>query len=234
MPRATAAAALLAFVPAIPAYAQIAGNISIESDRRLRGFSLSAGRPTATAQVSYDHFSGVYANASATTVLTRDEELRFLGVQGNLGVARRIGPSWSVDGGIVHTEFRAPYEGERSHKYTEVYLGVTRDPVSVRAYYSPNYFRSDVRTLYGEIEASFAPARNWQLNAHVGGLAILSSPEAYRARRERYYDWRLELVRQLGHVEVHAALSGGGPGKQFYGGKRHSRTALTAGASWSF
>ena len=79
-----------------------------------------------------------------------------------------------------------------------------------------------------------APTACFDKDGKLRGLAVLSTPEEYRWRDEFYYDWRLAVVRQLGNVEVHAALSGGGPGKQFYYGERHSRTRLTAGASWSF
>jgi hypothetical protein len=88
--------------------------------------------------------------------------------------------------------------------------------------------------LYAQLEASVAPAKDWRLTAHVGSLVNLSAPEAYAGRVRAQHDWRLGVARELGAVEVHAALSGGGPGRQFYYGDTHSRTVVTAGGSVSF
>jgi hypothetical protein len=169
-----------------------------------------------------------------TAVLTSKEEVRFLGVQGNLGIARRIGGLWSVEGGVVRTQFDAPYRGGFSHKYTEIYVGVARDPLSARIYFSPDYLRAGGRTIYGEIDGSVAPFRNWRLTAHAGALAYVSEPDGGFRPYSFRYDWRLGVMRQLGAFELHAALSGGGPGRQYYRGDLHSRTALTVGASWNF
>jgi hypothetical protein len=43
----------------VPAAAQqVSGSLSVESDFRLRGYSLSAGRPVASARVGVDSGSG--------------------------------------------------------------------------------------------------------------------------------------------------------------------------------
>ena len=57
---ASAAAAILSAILATPAAAQVSASVDIESDYRLRGYSLSAGRPAATAQIGYDDASGLY------------------------------------------------------------------------------------------------------------------------------------------------------------------------------
>ncbi|HEX7850221.1 MAG TPA: TorF family putative porin [Sphingomonas sp.] len=228
-----ALAALFTFFVAAPAVAQVSGSVDIESDYRLRGYSLSAGRPVATAQIGYDDDSGVYFNLSATGEIGRDDP-PFLGVQGNIGYARRLNQKLSIDGGIVRSQYRSPDRDSRSHEYTEVYLGIASDPFSARLYYSPDYDRPYVSTLYGEVEATFRPAKNWRLNGHLGSLVYLATPAPYLPGRAARYDWRLGLSRELGPFDLHAALSGGGPGKEYYSGELHSTVALTAGASWSF
>lgn len=215
------------------AHAQVAGSIDIESDYRLRGYSLSAGQPTATAQISYDDDSGLYLNLSATGELARDD-VRFLGVQGNIGYVRRLNSTLSIDGGVTRTQYRPSYAGGRSQHYTEIYLGITADPITARIYFSPDYYRPDIQTVYGEIEGVIRPGKNWRLTAHVGGLTYLAAPTGYFFSAKAHYDWRLGLSRQFGNFDVHAALSGGGPGQQYYYGRLRNRTALTAGASWSF
>lgn len=220
-----------ATIAAAPAHAQLAASIGVESDYRFRGISLTDRRPAATVQIAYDDPSGIYANVSGIGALGRDGP-RFVGVLGNVGYARRIGPKLYVDGGIVRSEYEAPYRRRRSRHYTEAYVGLGYDRFIARLSYSPDYFHPDAETLYGEVEAAIQPAPEWRLNAHVGTLVYLRSP--YYLRHTTYYDWRVGASRQLGNVEVHAALSGGGPGKDYYGGYPRSRTALTAGASWSF
>lgn len=220
-------------VSAAPARAQLAGSINVESDLRFRGRSLSAARPTATAQLSYDHVSGFYLNGSATGVAGRDEAA-LLGAQANVGYAKRLGPSLSIDAGLVRSEYRSTYSGGRSARYTEGYVGLTLREVTARVYYSPHYFLDGLETVYGEIDAGFRPARNWRLSAHAGALVYLRTPSHYYGSRATQYDWRLGASRQLGQFEVHAALSSGGPGKDYYNGRVRNRTALTAGASWNF
>ena len=125
---ALAAAPILSGILAPPAAAQVSGSIDIESDYRLRGYSLSAGRPTATAQIGYDDASGLY----------------------------------------------------------------------------------------------------------LGSRVSMSNPTRYRPDGRARYDWRVGISRQIGNLDLHAAASGGGPGKDYYAGSAHGGIALTAGASWSF
>lgn len=214
-----------------PAQAQLGANIGIESDYRFRGVSLTDRRPAATLQLAYDHPSGVYLNVSGIGALGRDNP-RFVGVQGNVGYARRIGRALYIDSGLVRSEYEAPVGRSRSRHYTEAYVGLGTEHFSARVAYSPDYFHPDAETLYGEVEAAFQPGPEWRLNAHVGALVYLQSP--YYLDHSAYYDWRVGASRQLNSFEVHAALSGGGPGEDYYGRRPRGRTALTVGASWSF
>lgn len=226
--------ALFPLCAATPVAAQVTGAISIESDFRLRGYSMSGGQPVASARAGFDDESGLYAAGSATLVATRHDGPRFLGVQVGGGFARRVGGLWTVDVGIVHNELRAPYSGGFSYNYTEAYVGATRGPLSAYVFVSPNYFSPGFKTVYGQLEATITPAEDWYVTAHVGSLNYLDAPEPYRIRHETLYDWRLGVAREFGNFEIHAAISGGGPGRQYYYGETHSRTAVTAGASLSF
>lgn len=220
-------------LPIAPAAAQLSGVIAVDSDFRLRGQSLSAGRPVATATAGFDDESGVYATGSATLVLTRNSGPRFLGYQVGAGVAKRLGRRWTVDVGVAHNEFRPAYYGAYPYTYSEVYAGAMRSPFSAYVFVSPNYFRSDFWTVYGQIEASVSPAKNWHVTAHLGSLNHIDTPE-YAVVRRTLYDWRLGVAREFGNVEIHGALTGGGPGRLYYYGSSHSRTAVVAGASINF
>jgi hypothetical protein len=87
-------------------------------------------------------------------------------------------------------------------------------------------------TLYGELEAGFEPADMWRLSGHVGVLTYLEGNYYYRGGRT-HRDWQVSLARQFGRVEVHSALSGGGP-STYQGYRLHKKVALTAGASVAF
>jgi uncharacterized protein (TIGR02001 family) len=218
---------------AIPAHAQVAGGINIESDYRVRGYSMSAGQPTAAARISYDDNSGLYLNALAIGELGRDHP-RFLGVEGNIGYARRLTQTLTMDGGVLRSEYRPSYAGGSARKYTEGYIGLSIGAVSGRVSVSPDYFRPGVTTVYGELQGTIEPIRNWRMSAHVGALNYLSTPVTYGNRPTRY-DWRVGVAREFRAIELHAALSGGGPGREFYSGSSRDRDAsVTAGISWSF
>ena len=215
----------------MPARAQVAGTIGIESDYRLRGHSLSGGYPVVTADLSYDDRSGVYLGATVIGVAS-DERPGLLGVQGNIGYARRLSPDLTIDVGLLRSTYTSSYSGERPAHYTEVYVGLTRHWLASHVYFSPDYFESGNAVLYGEIEAVAEPLPNLQLSAHLGGLTYLRAPQTWRRRDQ--YDWRLGVSRQSRVIEVHVALSGGGPGPEHYGGEPRRRTALVVGVSHSF
>ena len=216
---------------AAPASAQLGATFSLESDYRWRGYSMSDGRPAATAQLNSDDASGFYLNLSGSSQLAPDGP-HFLAFQANAGFARQLGPSVTIDAGIVRSDFRRLYRRGPQRHYSEAYAGLSYKRVTGRLYYSPDYY-GDAATLYGEIESYVEPLANWRVNAHAGALHYLTLPR-YLSSRSLRYDWRIGLARQLGPIELHTALSGGGPGQDYYRGRNRGRTALTVGASWSF
>lgn len=184
-----------------------------------------------TARLGYDAPSGFYVDGSGTAAFAGGEEARFLGVQGGLGYAKRLGDGWSIDVGATHNQLSVPYS---DYNYSEAYVGISRSPVSAYVFVSPNYFRPGVVTVYGQIDASVSPVRNWLISAHLGSLNILERAEYPYSGSSSKYDWRLGIQREFGNLEAHVAVSGGGPGRQYYDGLSHSRTALTAGMSANF
>lgn len=216
---------------AAPAAAQVAASLSIFSDARYRGYSLSAGRPVATADLSRDDPSGFYAGLSASAVLGSDDAVKPLALQLNGGYARRLSSGLGLDFGIIHSSY-SRYSGSASAtSYSEVYAGVSRNFLSARVAFSPHYFERGAKTLYGEVDANVSPLRKLHLDGHVGLLI----PIGYREQRENsraQYDWRLGVARELGGASVHMIWTGGGPGRDYYGGHSRSRNALVFGVSY--
>jgi uncharacterized protein (TIGR02001 family) len=212
------------------AAAQLGGSVAVDSDYRLRGYSLTDNQPAVSAQLTYDHSSGFYFNLSALEQLNHDP--RFLGVIGNVGYARRVSPHVTLDAGVLRSQIRSAGDNDRPFKYTEFYAGAFVGPVSGRIYYSPDYRYDGQSTLYGEIEAGFEPKANWHVSGHVGMLTYLNSPSIYDSG-STHRDWRISVARTFGSFEIHTAFSGGGPSR-YLGYRVHKTSALTAGASLSF
>jgi uncharacterized protein (TIGR02001 family) len=163
-------------------------------------------------------------------MLDRRDHVDLLALTASLGYAHRLDERWSVDGGVVRAQYRRQGPDNRDEHYTELYLGLTSDRVSTHVYYSPDYLRPGWTTLYGEVDATVARVEKVQLGVHLGALAPLyTSPNA-----RTQFDWRASAARQFGPVELHAALTGGGPGRDYYDHEAHSKTALTFGASVFF
>lgn len=189
----------------MPASAQVAIEAALQTDYRVRGYSISDGEPAASLSVSYDDPSGVYLGGSTVGTI-RDGEAELLGIQGNLGYAVRLSPAVSIDGGISRTQYFYGYGTSRNYDFTEVYLGLALPDVSARVSYSPDYYRNDTPTIYAELDSGFEPAPDWFLSAHVGALTYLDRRPFYLPRTR--YDWRLGASRQFGRYGLHFDVSG--------------------------
>jgi uncharacterized protein (TIGR02001 family) len=223
--------AFLVFVfAADPAAAQFAARVGIDSDYRLRGYSLTNDHPALSAQFSYDHRSGFYASLLGLQELGGDSH--FLGVIGSAGYAKRLNSNVSVDVGAVRSQIRPAADYRLGFDYTEFYAGTYVGPVTARVSYSPDYRSPGQSTVYGEVEAGFEPGTDWRLSGHAGMLVYLNSSGIYQGG-ETHRDWRLSVAREFGAAEIHAALSGGGP-STYFGYRLHKKVALTVGTSLAF
>jgi uncharacterized protein (TIGR02001 family) len=223
---ATALSLCLAFGAAHAARAQISGSIGIQSDYRFRGISLTDRQPVATLSLAYDHPSGLYAGASVVGV---DEDgPQALGFIEYAGYAtQKIGPV-SFDLGVNNQSLSEYADKRYPLNYSEIYVGVVGSHLSAHVYYSPNYFRTGVNTLYADVEGSMKPAENWRLFAHLGTTV----PVGDIAGRHERFDLRAGLARQFGSFEVQAALTSTSPAPPAL--TPQERTALVFGANWFF
>ncbi|MET0308933.1 MAG: TorF family putative porin [Sphingomonas sp.] len=213
------------------AHAQVSGSVSVASDERWRGRSLSAGQPATTAMLAYDDKSGFYADASATGALI-DDHVDLIGVAADAGYAWRLPSGGSLDIGATHRQFTRYFSGRRSTSYSEVYAGISSRSLSARLHYSPSYFgRGSV--VYGSLEAVVRPVPRWRLIGHAGTIAYLDERPAPQLRRVQY-DYSLGVARQQGAVELRLAWTNGGPDPDYFQGRPHSKGALVASASFGF
>jgi uncharacterized protein (TIGR02001 family) len=122
-----------------PAAAQVGAVVSIFSDDRFRGYSLSEARPVGILDLSYDAPNGLYGTLSGSVVASRHDGLQPLRFAINGGYARRLRSGLTLDLGAVHSRY-SEYSGIASDRYyTEVYAGVAGKLLGARISLSPDY-----------------------------------------------------------------------------------------------
>lgn len=208
---------LLCAGPAWTARSETAVALSITSDQRFRGRSISAGDPVVSLELNHDTSSGLYLGLSGALVATRGDGVRGLGLAQALGYAGKIGAHWTVDGGIVNRLYSNAYSGGVTVNYVEIYGGFTTRNIAAKVYFSPSYF-GQVATSYLEIDSVVRPADNWRLAAHVGGLLPLETPAANASVRARA-DVSLSVVREFSTAEIRADVSFVGPNEDRFRGR---------------
>ncbi len=212
-----------------PALAQVAGKLSIQSGYQVRGYSVSQGRPVGVLDLNYDSPSGFYLSESTFGALPDSDDPGLLGLIGAAGYAKRLNNLLSIDGGITRSEYFRVGPGGYHTGYADVYAGVSTSRLSYHLYYSPDYFRPGSKTLYSDFEGNIGTVADIRLNAHLGLLNYIDRPGV-----RTQYDWRVGVSRQFGAVDIHAALSGGGPSPDVYDGQPHSKTEFIVGAGYTF
>jgi uncharacterized protein (TIGR02001 family) len=160
------AAALLLCAFASVVSAQNSGTVSVVSDYRYRGITLSDQKPAAQFGLTYDDPAGWYAGAFGSTVRLAQPAGPGFQAMVFAGFAARIGSGLSVDAGGDYSAFT----GAAGENYGEVYLGVATENVSARIYYSPDYFGQRANAVYGEINAVQSLIDRVSLLLHVGFL----------------------------------------------------------------
>lgn len=179
--------------------------MALQSDHRVRGFSISDEEPVVAVTLGYDDPSGLYAGATAVEAI-REGEPHVVSLQGNIGYARRISSDVSLDVGLSRFEYFSSYGSGRDYHYTEAYVGIATRNLAARVRYSPDYITPGTETLYAEIDGGIEVAENWFISAHVGALQYLEERPGYLPQRR--YDWRLGVTRRLGAFGVHLDLVG--------------------------
>lgn len=221
---------LAALAPA--AHAQVTTSLSLESDYRVRGVSLTDRRPALSLTVDYDHPGGAYVGGSL--IASDSERGRFepLANVEYVGFAHRAeaGLSWDVG---VRNQNVSVWGGGRHRRlqYGEVYFGLSHDDITARAHYSPSAFNTAPASLYVEVDAALRRTENWRLLGHVGVFTPLERLPGPGGRGERY-DLRLGVAREFerGELRLGWTTTFPKPWSQF----SYSGSSITAGATVYF
>ncbi|HEY2357929.1 MAG TPA: TorF family putative porin [Phenylobacterium sp.] len=196
-----------------PASAQLAGNLALQSDFRLRGVSVSDLRPTLALTLGDDFANGVYLGGSAIGQDPSHGGPRMLGHMEYLGFAarRRNGVAWDV--GVNNQDLSVHARPPIRVRYSEAYFGVSDGDISGRLYISPNYMRPGVSVAYLELNRVWRVETDWRFAGHVGVFQPLTGTSGTTVRRTRL-DGRFDVVRRLGPVELDLGLTAASPAAQ--------------------
>lgn len=209
------------------AQAEVNGSVSLHSDLRYRGVSLSADKPQGQLSLAYDGRDGWYAGAMATHVdfYTRSSSPLLLGYLGRV-MPLAQGLDWEAGLSASH------YPSKDFYDYQEAYLGLLSERWQLRLHYSPHYYGRAASTLYAELTTRWPLAATLDVFA---GLGVLSTRDETRnPHGPTRIDTRSGLALRLGQAEVQLAyitLSRGGP----YSGPFEARPRrLTLSTSLAF
>lgn len=193
---------LAAVALAAPASAQLSGSVTLASEYRLRGVSLTDRRPALSLGVAYDGASGLYAGGQVIAHNPEGGEPRILGHTEYVGYAARFGDgsaAWDV--GVANVDMSLYGAAKRPLEYRQVYVGLARDALSARLSYSPNYPRHGLSSTYLDLNAAVRPAPDWRLAGHMGVMQRLGGDTARDGKAPRY-DVRLSLARTFERAEL--------------------------------
>jgi uncharacterized protein (TIGR02001 family) len=211
------------------ALAQIGLSASVFSDYRIRGFSLSNGKPTLNLDFAYDHPSGAYVGASAILTETAHSGVGVLGYVVNAGYVARLGGQTNWDVGVVGTSVNTNTNHSYVVSYGELYTGVTHDHFAAYLYYSPNYLNSGISTLYTDLSVNFRPATRWRLFGHAGALTAVGG-----GGQHEQFDLRAGGAYDFGGGELQLAWTSALPYAEYPVGKRQAREAVVVQATYFF
>jgi len=216
-----------------PAAAQLGASVSADSDYRLRGVSLSDGKPDLSLSVSYDDSSGFYGGASLIGAEGMHGGVRLLGYVDYIGYSARFDERNALDLGVTTAGYREEAPRPYDLNYEEIYAGIVRDDFNIHVYYSPSYLGEGVSTVYLDLNGVVRPARQWRLFGHVGALTPVSGGAGPDSRRERY-DLRAGVAAEFHGGELRLAWTTTSPDPDYPLGRRRARAALVLGAALFF
>ena len=203
------------------------------SDFRLRGLSLNGGRPAISTTVAYDDDSGLYLGGALTSGDTRRFGIRFLGHNEFIGYARRLTPTLSGEIGVSNTQSNSYVSSRFSGSYTEGYLGLSTERLSVRFSYTPSFFERGTGALYVDVNGNHRLRDNARLFGHIGILTPVGRGNPNILPRSRY-DTRIGAALEMRRGEIQLGWVRSGADRRYLKERRQARDALVVGASWFF
>jgi len=149
-----------------PACAQVSGSVTLLSDFRYRGTSLSDGQPTAQATLAWDRSDGWYGGLQLSRVRFMYPGAAFeLQAIPYVGYVHGLRRGLSVEAGVQYTGY------SHTHDYDEpeAYIGLSGRQLRSRLSWTPHYFGQSP-AWYVELDGSHPLRTPWRAIGHVGVL----------------------------------------------------------------
>ncbi len=181
-----AAVALFALLFTVEAHAQVSGSVTLLSDYRFRGVSLSDGRPAVQVALALDRADGWYAGALVSSAKTEQSARPSAQLSSYAGFAQRFRSDLSWEVGALYTRFT----GHEHYAYPEMYLGLASEHFNGRLYYAPDYFGSG-STVYAELNGARMQSEHVYLFGHLGMLRRNDHETNYRESSHYRFDVRV-------------------------------------------
>lgn len=201
------AVVLWALLACTDACAQVSGSVTLVSDYRFRGVSLSDGQPALQLSLAWERDEGWYAGVFGSNT-------RLYGRAGTqllsyIGYVRRLRNGLSWEAGAEYAAFSS-HPGDA---YPELYLGLASDRLSGRLYYARGYFGEGGAVLYAELNGAHALNERVRLLGHVGWLQRTDDVDAGHGAERRRLDARAGVGVTFGKFDwqlVRVTSEGGG------------------------
>ena len=148
------------------AQAQLGASLSLQSDARFRGVSLSDGQPQAALAAAYDGSEGWYGGAMLTQVHFGHQPRRSM-LLGYIGRVLPVLHGLDVEAGLT----RNLYSGGTDYNYSEAYAGLLGEFWNCRLSYSPDYYGFGRSSLYFEAGLNAPLGASLQAFVHAGTLS---------------------------------------------------------------
>lgn len=202
---------------------QTSADLTLTSEYTARGMALDT-RPTVQLRVEHDTDSGWYGGAFASPVALSDR--RQTQLTAYAGRAQQLTSTLSWDAGVT----RSTYLRDAHLNYHEFYVGVARERVNARLFYSPAYY-GDERSVYLDLNGAYPVNDQVSLALHGGLLHLFDEEGGDGGHTARSIDVRLALVYETGDYSIKAGWQI--KGHDYLAGSRRAR-ALSISASRRF
>lgn len=171
-----------------------------------RGESISGNDPAFSMAVSVEGPAGLFAGASASVAVGKDDPHLSAATQ-YAGYALRQGRT-SIEIGVIHRYYSRVIDTDYRKDFFEGYVGVSHRAIKARIYVAPDYLRNSRATYYGEINARLLARGQWSLDGHAGLSLIPRDINSGRKGMEHFRDWRVQVSRPVGKTFLSAGLAG--------------------------
>jgi uncharacterized protein (TIGR02001 family) len=168
---------------------QWSGSVSVVSDYRYRGISLTGNDPAVQGAINYDDRSGFYAGSFLSNVRFAFASGQALQALSFAGYVWQLPSGVSGEVGVDYSFFTRTH----GYDYPEVYAGFSSGNFSGRLYYTPRYFGRFGDAIYGEINFAQPLGDRVRIVAHGGALRSKSYDQYGGSSDQSTFDGRLGI-----------------------------------------